>query len=101
SISLILCTAANAQVADSTLKIPDTTNFGKPDNTNIKDVVIYDTSLDTRPKNKYGDLLDDDPAYNRKYPWYVPATRVVFTNVVNWAANKYLFHYDWADISLS
>jgi hypothetical protein len=49
--------------------------------------------------NIYGDLLNDDPVYNRRYPVWVPATRVVFTNVVNWVVVRYLFKYDWAKIS--
>ena len=99
NLFLIVCTLTYAQTPDSTLKITDTTNLGKPDNTNIRDVTIYDTSIDNRPKNKYGDLLDDDPAYNPKYAWYVPAIKVATANAFNWAVSKYLFKYDWADIS--
>jgi hypothetical protein len=47
----------------------------------------------------YGELLDDDPVYNRRYPVWVPATRVALTNVVNWAIVRYGYNYDWARIS--
>ena len=83
--------------ADSSLKI---TRTGKPGKRWPWNTIIYDTSIDTRPRNKYGDLLNDDPVYNPKYAWWKPAIRVVTTNVFNWALSKYIFQYDWADISL-
>ena len=49
--------------------------------------------------NKYGDLLNDDPGYNKRYPVWIPALRVTTTNVFNWALARYLFNYDWARIS--
>ena len=80
----------------SSLKI---TRTGKP-GTWPGNTIIYDTSIDTRPHNKYGDLLNDDPAYNPKYAWWKPAVRVVTTNAFNWAISKYIFNYDWANISV-
>ncbi len=49
--------------------------------------------------NMYGDLLNDGPLYNRRYPLWVPASRVVLTNAVNWVVVRYVFKYDWAKIS--
>jgi hypothetical protein len=69
---LLLFTSTKAQditSTDSTLRITDTDKLGKPDNTNIKDRTIYDTSIDNRPHSKYGNLLNDDPLYNPKYAW--------------------------------
>ena len=51
--------------------------------------------------NMYGDLLNDDPAYNKRYPVWIPASRVVLTNVVNWVVVRYVYKYDWARISPS
>src|SRR5882724_9795821 len=51
--------------------------------------------------NVYGDLLNDDPQYNRRYKWYIPATRVITTNVLNWATAKYIFNYNWPASSIS
>jgi hypothetical protein len=99
TISILLCTLSNAQVTDSTSKITDTSSLGKPDNTNIRNTSLYDTSIDSRPKNKYGDLLDDDPIYNPRYPWYVPAVRVAMVNVFSWATSRYIFDFEWARIS--
>lgn len=98
SFCLFIVNISSGQQADSTLKIPDSIRRG-PDNTPIRDITIYDTSVDYRPKNTYGDLLDDDPLYNPKYKWHVPAIKVAISNVVSWASSKYLFKYEWADVS--
>src|SRR6266542_5036661 len=59
-------------------------------------------SLYTKPLvNKYGDLLNDDPLYNPKYPWWKPAGRILFADITNWAIDRYIFNYDWARISPS
>lgn len=57
----------------------------------------YAVPLDT----KYGNLLNDDPAYNPKYPWWKPAGRVLISDVTNWAMDRYLFNYDWSRIGPS
>lgn len=63
-------------------------------------VAITDTiPTDARPRNAYGGLMDDDPVYNRRYPWTTTAARVAFTNVVNWSIARYVFNYEWARIS--
>ncbi|MDB5200876.1 MAG: hypothetical protein JWQ27_285 [Ferruginibacter sp.] len=49
--------------------------------------------------NRYGDLLNDDPAYNPKYKWWVPALKVTTTNAFNLATSRYVFNYDWARVS--
>jgi hypothetical protein len=49
--------------------------------------------------NSYGDLLNDDPAYNKRYPVWIPALRVATTNVFNWSLARYFFNYEWARIS--
>ncbi len=51
---------------------------------------------DSIKHNKYGDILADDPAYNPKYPLWVPITTVIGDNIVNWAIARYGFKYDWA-----
>ena len=99
--SLLFIPIIQAQsIQDSSAKIPENSNLGKPDNTAIIDKTLYDTAIDSRPKNKYGDLLNDDPAFNKKYAWYIPAAKVVLSDATNWALNKFVFHYDFANISL-
>ena len=57
------------------------------------------TSSDTVPSQKnysqavsldpkYGNLLNDDPRYNPKYPWYKPAGRIISANITNWAMDR-------------
>jgi hypothetical protein len=50
---------------------------------------------------KYGTLLNDDPAYNPKYPVWLPAARVVLANGVLWSVDRYVFNYDWSRIGPS
>lgn len=53
-------------------------------------------SLDTTLLNRYGDLLNDDPLYNKKYPIWKPALGVLGANLFVLAADRYLFKYDFA-----
>ena len=71
--------------ADSTSFVIDSTKGNDPVNP-----IRYDST-----HNVYGDLLNDDPQYNRRYKWYIPATRVITTNVLNWATAKYIFNYNY------
>ncbi|MES1198193.1 MAG: DUF3943 domain-containing protein [Chitinophagaceae bacterium] len=81
----------DSSVLKDTTKTPQTDSIGIPKG--------QTTELHVEGHNMYGDLLNDDPVYNRRYPLWVPATRVAFTNVVNWTVVRYLFKYDWAKIS--
>src|ERR1700742_4358585 len=56
---------------------------------------------DSLPVSKYGDLLNDDPTYSRKVKWYIPASRVVGTDVINWAVAKYIYKFDWPSSGIS
>ena len=60
---------------------------------------IYDT-LDKRPRNAYGDLLNDDPKYNRKYSIGLVLARVTSSNVFGWAYSRYVMNEDWAKVSI-
>lgn len=48
--------------------------------------------------NKYGDLKDDDPAYNPKEHWGWVALRVLGQNVLTTSADHYIFHYDFSNV---
>src|SRR5947209_3416192 len=55
--------------------------------------------IDTTIHNKYGDLLDDDINYNKRYSVGITAAEVVGINVVDWSVDKFLLHKDYANIS--
>ena len=60
---------------------------------------LVDTT-DPRPRNAYGDLLNDDPKYNRRYPVGLVLARVTSSNVFGWAYTRYIMKEEWAEISL-
>ena len=90
----------------------DSTHYSDNQSVKTNDTVqvlkTQDVSVDTVPVQnrplvdaKYGTLLNDDPIYNPKYPWWRPAARVVSANVFNWALDRYVFNYEWSRISPS
>lgn len=98
--------ASFSQVEDSTKRPIDSTQKNSPAEIN-KDTVLQlqispvqpkDTGMQAICCNQYGDLLVDDPAYNKKYPVWIPAARVILQNGFTWVVDKNLFHYSWSDI---
>jgi len=57
--------------------------------------------IDSTLQNKYGDLLDDDTAYNKKYPLWVPAVEVLGSVAFTWALDRYLLNADYARIGFN
>src|SRR5690348_8063005 len=82
----------------------DTVDYGQDISSNVDSLPLSDktiTGADTLPAAKsygytvpldpkYGNLLNDDPAYNPKSPWWKPAGRVLISDVTNWAMDRYL-----------
>ncbi len=102
-VSLLLFSLAEAQDnsiidSSSSSKIADPKGF--PVSIRGFKKGVYNT-VHAPGHNMYGDLLNDDPEYNPKYPWWKPALGVVETNIFSWAVNRYIFKYDWARISLT
>jgi hypothetical protein len=62
-------------------------------------VTILPDTVDKRPRNAYGDLLDDDPRYNPRSSWLIPVLRVTTSNIFGWAWSRYVQKADWAKIS--
>jgi hypothetical protein len=62
---------------------------------------VADTIPYTPGLSAYGELLRDDPQYNRRYPVWLPALRVTTANAFNWALARYVFKEEWAVISPS
>ncbi len=56
--------------------------------------------LDTVKFDMYGNLRVDDPVFNKRDPWYVPAINIVGQEVLLNLADQYLLDYSWARISL-
>ncbi|MCW3106242.1 MAG: hypothetical protein JWQ09_748, partial [Segetibacter sp.] len=64
TVAIFLCFVIKAQVSDSTsLIVTDSITKSEVSKSEIKPEPSY---------NKYGDLLNDDPAYNKKYPAWIP-----------------------------
>src|SRR2546426_12623206 len=59
------------------VKTTDSVTIDKPVNDKkTANLINNDSSADTRARSQYGDLLNDDPQYNKKYPAWIPAVRV-------------------------
>lgn len=54
--------------------------------------------VDTTVQNKYGDLLDDDKEYNKRYPLWIPLVYVVGQNAFVWSLDRYGLNADFARI---
>jgi hypothetical protein len=54
--------------------------------------------VDTTKQNKYGDLLDDDPEYNKRYPLWIPALETFSAVTLTWALDRYVLNADYARI---
>jgi hypothetical protein len=52
--------------------------------------------IDTTIQNKYGDLLNDDKAFNKKYPIWKPAVEVLGTNVFTWTLDRFVLKEDFS-----
>ena len=52
--------------------------------------------VDTTKQNKYGDLLDDDTTYNKRYPLWVPTVEVLGALTLTWVLDRYALNADYA-----
>jgi hypothetical protein len=55
--------------------------------------------VDTVMQNKYGDLLHDDPLYNKKYCFLVPLLEGAGDNVLLSLIDSRIFKYSWAMVN--
>jgi uncharacterized protein DUF3943 len=51
---------------------------------------------DTPLYNSYGNLLNDDPQYNKKAPLWVPIFKLVQINAFTWAIDRYILNADYS-----
>jgi hypothetical protein len=75
------------QIKDRKTKLHSESNGNEPKKSAL---------IDTFVQNKYGDLLDDDPEYNKKYPLWKPALEVFATNAFVLSVDRYVFRYNYA-----
>ncbi|WP_181307607.1 DUF3943 domain-containing protein [Rufibacter sp. XAAS-G3-1] len=57
--------------------------------------------LDTTRFNRYGDLLHDDPVYNKRQPLWKPVAQVLGVNAVFMGFNRYIAKADYGYVSPS
>src|SRR5918993_1574013 len=63
-------------------------------------IPVIDSIPPSKPLyNMYGDLLHDDPIYNKKSSWVLPAVRVLMADAFIWAVDRYVYKYDWVSTS--
>src|SRR5579872_1039560 len=104
---LVLVASADAQVAPNTNAgkvkvVAQDTNvkvMNVPVDTNSKKILVKDTLA--HENNQYHGLLNDDPVYNKKYPWWQPALRVVLQNVLLNLFDHYVLDLDWSRVGFN
>jgi hypothetical protein len=68
------------------------TSFADTINTALTDTMKY---------NMYGDLLNDDPVYNKRTPLWNPVVKITIQNVLLNLVDHYAMHFDWAVVGFS
>jgi len=54
------------------------------------------SKVDTVMQNKYGDLLKNDSAYNKKYPMWIPFVEGIGDNMLLSLVDRKILKYSWA-----
>ena len=67
--------------------------------TKLRETLLADTT-DKRPRNSYGDLLNDDPLYNKKRSIGLVLAKITSSNVFGWAYTRYVMKEEWAEVSI-
>src|ERR1035437_6410677 len=57
--------------------------------------------IDTTVQNKYGDLLDDDPEYNKRYAPWIPAVDIIGLNALLNVTDRYVLKLKFANTNFS
>lgn len=58
-------------------------------------------SIDSTKYNMFGDLLNDDPVYNKKYPFWIPVVEVLGLHALIGSVNMYVFSEDYAKVGFN
>ncbi|MCX6150303.1 MAG: DUF3943 domain-containing protein [Ignavibacteriales bacterium] len=79
---------------DKNKSLPDTTKTALTDtiNTSLTDTLKY---------NMYGDLLNDNPEYNKKSSLGMVALRVTLANLSTFLIDRYIFNYNFSRVGFN
>lgn len=77
----------------------DTSMSWSTDSTGNNDIRKRHSILSLPNRNVYGDLLNDDPLYNKKYRAWIPASRVLIANASLLALDRYVFNFDFSHVN--
>jgi hypothetical protein len=58
-------------------------------------------SYDSTRFNMFGDLLRDDPVYNKKYPLWIPIVEVLGVHVLTGLSNRYVFNVPFGRVGFN
>ncbi len=91
------------QQSRSSLTFSEQQQLYRLDSKSYSDFVLnpdVHSSLDT-VYNKYGDLRNDKPEFNTKYPWWTVALKVTGANVFTFAIDRYFFNYTFSRVGFN
>lgn len=66
----------------------------------VDSIITPPDTVDKRPRNSFGDLLDDDPKYNPRTSFLVPVIRVTTSNIFGSLWARYVVKASWAKTSI-
>lgn len=78
------------RIKEKKIRLFSDTLGNEPSNTFLLDTTLY---------NKYGDLLYDDPKYNKKQPLWKPAAQVAGVNLLFMGYNRFMTKEEYAYVS--
>jgi hypothetical protein len=65
------------------------------------DTIPANSALKDTLFNKYGDLRNDKPGLNKKYPWWTVVLKVTGANVFTFAVDRYFFNYPFSRVGFN
>ncbi|MEO8886071.1 MAG: DUF3943 domain-containing protein [Mucilaginibacter sp.] len=68
------------------------------DSTNGEPKKSLPIKIDTTVRNKYGDLLNDDKKFNKRYPLWKPLVEVVGVNVFTQSLDRFVLKADFSKV---
>ncbi len=101
---------AQSSVKSDTIK-PNKGNVDKQlEKINERKEKLHDTTgnepaksktIDTKIENRYGDLLRDDPEYNKRYSLWIPAVDIIGLNFLLNVTDRYILKLDFSNTNFT